>query len=66
MKNQTMRFELLAAHRSVVRIDRAVFGAGAQDLRRRLPAHLLEGFVSYVATTRAAIAPLNHPQIPTT
>lgn len=41
MKNETMRFELFTVRQRIERIERAVFGADAQNLRKRIPPQLL-------------------------
>ena len=42
MKNESMRFELLAVRQKVVSIERTVFGSGGHELQKRLPAPLLQ------------------------
>jgi len=41
MRNETMRFELLALHHRIAHIEQTLFGAGSEPLRKRLPPHLL-------------------------
>jgi hypothetical protein len=41
MKNEKMRFELFAVRQKIASIERAVFGAGSNDLRVGLPSFLL-------------------------
>ena len=42
MKNETLQFELTALRERAARIERVVFDAGTQQLRNRLPNHLLQ------------------------
>ena len=42
MKNESMRFELLAVRQKVVSIEQTVFGSGGHELQKGLPAHLLQ------------------------
>ncbi len=40
-KNETIRFELFAIRKKIGRIDRALFGAGSQELRSQIPSHVI-------------------------
>lgn len=41
MKNETLRFELIAVRRKIEWIERIVFGPGSRSLQKQLPLHLL-------------------------
>lgn len=43
MKNETLRFEVVALRRKIERIEETVFGPGGRSLQRQMSPHLLRG-----------------------